>query len=86
MADALTDLAVYQKVDELMRVCRAAVREAQAESRRLGVPNVYQIGDRILYELPNGELVSQPPPSRRLSPPEQQRHLETLPEPPQPKS
>ncbi|MFO0818272.1 MAG: hypothetical protein U1A77_10050 [Pirellulales bacterium] len=61
MADVLTDLAIYQKADELMRVCRAAVREAQAESRRLGVPNVYQMGDRIVYELPTGEFTAKPP-------------------------
>ena len=45
----------YQKIDELMRVCRSAVREAQAESRRLGVANVYSFDDQLYYELPNGE-------------------------------
>ena len=67
MTGAITDLAIYQKMDELMRVCRAAVREAQADSRRLGVPNVYQIGDRIVYELSSGELVSHPCAGNALS-------------------
>jgi len=62
MADALTELATYQKVDELMRVCRSAVREAQSESRRLGVPNVYCFNGQIVYELPTGELTLTPPP------------------------
>ena len=68
MADALTDLTVYQKVDELMRVCPAAVREAQADSRRLDVPNVYQIGDHIVYELSTGELITASPRSDTQSP------------------
>ena len=36
---------------------QAAVREAQEESRRLGVPNVYEINGVTHYELPNGEGV-----------------------------
>jgi len=55
MADVLRDLEAYQKFDEMMCVLRSAVREAQAESRRQGVPNVYSLGDQIYYELPNGE-------------------------------
>jgi hypothetical protein len=55
MSDVLQTVGTYQKIDELMRVCRSAVREAQAESRRLGVANVYAFGDQLYYELPNGE-------------------------------
>ena len=55
MSDVLDNLETFQKVDELMRVFRSAVRKAQAESRRLGVPNVYFIDGHALYELPNGE-------------------------------
>lgn len=55
MSDALQSVGTYQKIDELMRVCRSAVREAQAESRRLGVANVYSFDDQLYYELANGE-------------------------------
>lgn len=55
MADTLQDVGTYQKVDELMRVCRSAVRKAQAESRGLGVANVYSFHGQVYYELPNGE-------------------------------
>ncbi len=55
MADVLRDMDTFQKVDELMRVCRSAVRKAQAESRRLGVANVYSFDGQLYYELPNGE-------------------------------
>jgi len=56
MSDVLQSVETYQKVDELMRVFRSAVREAQAESRRLGVANVYSFDDQLYYELPNGEF------------------------------
>ena len=62
MTDASTELATYQQIEELMRVCRSAVCEAQSESRRLGVPNVYCFNGQIVYELPTGELTRTPPP------------------------
>lgn len=46
----------FRKADELMRICRSAVRKAQEESRRLGVANVYSINGERYFELPNGEL------------------------------
>lgn len=55
MTDLLQSVETYQKADELMRICRSAVRKAQEESRRLGVANVYSIDGTIYYELPNGE-------------------------------
>lgn len=55
MADVLQDMNTYQKTDELMRVCRSAVRKAQAMSRQLGVANVYFLNGQRYYELPNGD-------------------------------
>ncbi len=52
----------YAIIDELIRVGNIAVAEAQEESRRLGVPNVYSINGRIYYELPSGELTTEIPP------------------------
>ena len=63
MADVLHDVDTYQRMDELMRVCRSAVRKAQAESRALGVANVYSFDGRLYYELPNGEYSRKRPPS-----------------------
>jgi len=65
MAEVLQDMDTYQKVDELMRVCRSAVRKAQAESRRLGVANVYSLDGQLYYELPNGEYSRNRPPSTK---------------------
>ena len=55
MANLLQSVETYQKADELMRICRSAVRKAQEESRRLGVANVYSIDGTVYYELPSGE-------------------------------
>lgn len=65
MANSLQDLDTFQKADELMRACRSAVRKAQAESRRLGVANVYSFDGQLYYELPNGEYSR-----KRPAPPE----------------
>ena len=65
MAEMLQDVDTYQKVDELMRVCRSAVRKAQAESRRLGVANVYFFDGQLYYELPNGEYSRNRPTSTK---------------------
>ncbi len=47
---------IRARFDDIVRIGRAAVREAQEESRRLGVPNVYSINGFLYYELPSGEL------------------------------
>lgn len=51
----------YAAMDELLRLARIAVHEAQEESRRLGVPNVYSINGRLYYETATGELSLQDP-------------------------
>ena len=50
-------------------MARVAVQKAQAESRRLGVPNVYFINGEPWYELPSGELTREDPWQGQLTPP-----------------
>jgi hypothetical protein len=33
------------------------VRQAQKENHRLGLPNIYSRNGRIIYEMPDGEIV-----------------------------
>jgi hypothetical protein len=61
MAGELQNLETFRRTDELLRTFRTAVRKAQEESRRLGVPNVYWINGRRYFELPNGELTETDP-------------------------
>ncbi|MBM3318161.1 MAG: hypothetical protein FJY75_09975 [Candidatus Eisenbacteria bacterium] len=39
-------------------IFQRAVRKAQEENRRLGIPNVYEGDDKLIFELPNGELTT----------------------------
>ncbi len=50
-----------RKLDDILRIGRKAAYNAQCESRRLGVPNVYSINGHIYYELPNGQLSLEDP-------------------------
>ncbi|MBD3334614.1 MAG: hypothetical protein GF355_03775 [Candidatus Eisenbacteria bacterium] len=58
MNDRPLSLKTYRRAAELLRIGRRAVRKAQEESHRLGVPNVYSHNGRLYYELPDGRLVS----------------------------
>ena len=50
------NIETYRKNVELQRIGNSAVRKAQEESPRLGVPNVYSRNGKLYFELPNGEL------------------------------
>ena len=54
--DSPMNLETFTRAQEIIRIGRRAVRKAQEESRRLGVPNVYSINGLLYYELPSGEL------------------------------
>ncbi len=51
----------YERAQEIRRIGNRAVRKAQEESRRLGVPNVYSKGGTIYYERPDGSLTTEDP-------------------------
>ena len=52
---------VYERFIAFERIGNRAVRKAQEESRRLGVPNVYSINGTIYYERPDGTLSTEDP-------------------------
>jgi hypothetical protein len=58
--DAL-DRETHEQAAAFDRIMSRAVREAQEESRRMGVPNVYAIGGVIHYEHPDGTLSTDDP-------------------------
>lgn len=55
------DIETYRLGIELQRIGNRAVRAAQEESRRLGVPNVYSRNGKLYFELPNGEITQKNP-------------------------
>jgi hypothetical protein len=54
-------IEIYRNAAELQRIGNRAVSEAQEESRRMGVPNVYSLDGKVYYELPNGEITDKSP-------------------------
>ncbi len=51
----------YEWVLKMARIGNRAVRKAQEENRRLGLPNVYSRNGRAYWELPDGTLTMTPP-------------------------
>ncbi|MDQ3063482.1 MAG: hypothetical protein M3R14_11585 [Acidobacteriota bacterium] len=47
----------YEQTMEIIRIGNRAVRQAQEENHRLGLPNIYSRNGKIIYEMPNGEIV-----------------------------
>ena len=54
-------LEAYKQTLEFLRIGNRAVRRAQEENRKKGIPNVYSYNGHIYYELPNGELTKKDP-------------------------
>ena len=55
------DVETYRRGAQFHRIGSRAVRKAQEESRRLGVPNVYSHNGTLYYELPDGRLTTVDP-------------------------
>ncbi len=51
----------YKRAREMLRIGNRAVKRAQEENRKKGIPNVYDINGHLYYELPNGELTREYP-------------------------
>ena len=45
---------IYKQTLEFLRIGNRAVKRAQEENRKKGIPNVYSFNGHIYYELPNG--------------------------------
>ena len=46
----------YEFLLKVLRIANRAVKKAQEENRRMGLPNVYVKNGKIVYELPDGTL------------------------------
>ena len=54
-------LETYELSAEFERIGNEAVREAQEKNRKKGIPNVYCLNGKIIFELPNGEITTKNP-------------------------
>ena len=55
------NLDIYKQARVFLRLGNRAVKRAQEENRKKGIPNVYSFNGHIYYELPNGELTREDP-------------------------
>ena len=54
-------MEVLRETVELKRVGTQSAREAQAENRRLGIPNAYSRNGTLYFELPDGTITQEDP-------------------------
>ncbi|MDQ3374962.1 MAG: hypothetical protein M3521_13885 [Acidobacteriota bacterium] len=47
----------YKRMAEFIRIGNRAVRQAQEENHRLGLPNINSRNGKIIYEMPDGEII-----------------------------
>ena len=52
MNHRIKHVETYRAALQILRIANRAVREAQAESRRLNVPNVFSRNKRLYYDHP----------------------------------
>ncbi len=44
---------------KILKLGNRAIKKAQKNNREKGIPNVYCINGKIVFELPNGEITTQ---------------------------
>ena len=54
----------YEMLIKVTRIGNRAVKMAQEENRKKGLPNVYSKNKRLYYELPDGTITMQDPLSK----------------------
>jgi hypothetical protein len=53
------NIETYLRGIEIQRIGNRAVRRAQEENRRRGIPNVYSRNGKLFFELPDGNLTDE---------------------------
>jgi hypothetical protein len=56
MSSRIERVEIYREALQILRIANRAVRDAQMESRRLNVPNVYSRNKKIYYDLPDRQV------------------------------
>lgn len=54
-----TDKTMFELTAEMTKIGNRAVRKAQEENRKLGIPNVYAKKGQIYYQLPDGRITTE---------------------------
>jgi hypothetical protein len=51
----------YEMLLKITRIGNRAIKKAQEENRKKGLPNVYSKNRRLYYELPDGRITTEDP-------------------------
>lgn len=54
----------YESLIEITRIGNRAIKKAQEENRKKGLPSVYSKNKRLYYELPDGTITMKDPLSK----------------------
>ena len=54
-------LEIYHRGFEIESIGNQAVRKAIKKNTELGIPTVFSVKGTILYQLPDGEITTEPP-------------------------
>lgn len=57
----LKKITYQEEAEEFTRIFERATQKAQAENRRLGLPNVFSKNGELYFRLPDGRIVSERP-------------------------
>ncbi|MGE4170667.1 MAG: hypothetical protein AB7F28_08130 [Candidatus Margulisiibacteriota bacterium] len=57
----MVDKKFIQEATELLRIGNKAVKEAQLENLKNGIPNVYSQNGKIYYQLPDLSITTENP-------------------------
>jgi hypothetical protein len=47
----------YRRAAEFVRIGNRGIRLAQEENLKFGLPNIYSRNGKIIYEMPDGEII-----------------------------
>jgi hypothetical protein len=57
----IKNLEFYQRAMELIAIGNKGVQLAMVENKKKGLPNVFGIGDKIFYQMPDGTITTKSP-------------------------
>lgn len=49
----------YKEIFEISKIFNRAVKKAQDARREKGLPNVYSVNGKVLFELPDGRMTTE---------------------------
>ncbi len=55
------NIELYKKAIQFEKIGNEGIRRAMDENRKRGIPIIYTINGKLVYELPDGQILTQKP-------------------------